>query len=356
MNNKKLYIAGMGMVTPLGANLALSCAAVEAQISAYESSGYTTKSNKAITLCVVPNELFDNETWEIDEGESAYNLQYDHMIKMGLLALEETLAGQKLDGKVPLILAMPEAELAPSVSQKLIIRNFVSHFPEQLSQELSRSCHNGRAAGIACIDFAFQYLIDKFDYCLVGGSDSYRDSNRLDLLDNQNRLLTEGAADAFAPGQGACFLLLTPRIENAIATNGYAIAITRPGLSEEAGHLYSDELYKGGGLDKAFKRALADCATNLISRVYSTMNGENYWAKEYGVAYLRNRQWFTDGVRLEHPADCYGDLGAASTTALIALAACHLLKQNKETHALVYGSSDTAMRGALVIEKVAVNQ
>src|SRR5690606_7316605 len=114
------------------------------------------------------------------------------------------------------------------------------------------------------------------------------------------------------------------------------IAIHEPGLSDELGHIHSDFPYKGEALDKAFKHALVNINTAKINRIYSTMNGEHYWAKEYGVAYLRNRDAFVDDVVLEHPADCYGDLGAASATALIALAANNLFTHRTETSALVY--------------------
>lgn len=61
-----------------------------------------------------------------------------------------------------------------------------------------------------------------------------------------------------------------------------------------------------------------------------------------------------DPVRFEHPADCYGDLGSATSAILIALAAEHLFKSADAKSHLVYSSSDTAKRGALVVEKIPV--
>lgn len=55
---------------------------------------------------------------------------------------------------------------------------------------------------------------------------------------------------------------------------------------------------------------------------------------------------------MEHPADCYGDLGAATAIALIALAAEHLYKHKSAKKHLVYSSSDSAKRGAIVVEKI----
>ena len=84
------------------------------------------------------------------------------------------------------------------------------------------------------------------------------------------------------------------------------------------------------------------------------MNGENHWAKEYGVAFLRNRKAFKDPVCVEHPADCYGDIGSATATALISLAAENLFKNDLAQAHLVYSSSDTAKRGAIVLKKIAL--
>lgn len=205
------------------------------------------------------------------------------------------------------------------------------------------------------IDFAFQYLLHN-PLLLVGGSDSYIHQERIKKLDEANRLKTIESTQGFAPGEGACFLLLTPYPELALVRNEHLIALHRPGLANESGHMYSDSPYRGEGLDEAFKKALIDQPDQSIQAIYSSMNGENFLAKEYGVAYLRSKSKFVDPVRTEHPADCYGDLGSATTTALIAMAAENLWRKKQQYKHLVYSSSDTAKRGALVIEKIKTSQ
>ena len=45
MSDKQVaYIAGMGMVTPVGANVEMTAAAVRAGVSAYAVSGYSTQA------------------------------------------------------------------------------------------------------------------------------------------------------------------------------------------------------------------------------------------------------------------------------------------------------------------------
>lgn len=80
------------------------------------------------------------------------------------------------------------------------------------------------------------------------------------------------------------------------------------------------------------------------------MNGENFWAKEYGVAFTRNGNALDENVNHEHPGDCIGDIGAAFVLVNIGIAATGLRKKYIEGPVLVYGSSDKAHRGALVME------
>lgn len=163
-----------------------------------------------------------------------------------------------------------------------------------------------------------------------------------------------GSADSFVPGEAAGFLLLTRHPSLALVCDGQVIALNAPGIADEPGHLYSEEPYRGDGLDLAFKKALINQPEQSIHSIYGSMNGENHWAKEYGVASLRNKKAFNDAVCLEHPADCYGDIGSATSSVLIALAAENLFKNTHAKSHLVYSSSDTAKRGTTIIEKISV--
>jgi 3-oxoacyl-[acyl-carrier-protein] synthase I len=348
----KLYIAGMGMITPVGANTAMTAAAVRAGVSAYQiSNNYYGQNDEPITMASVPNIIFDEIDAEITGG-NRHNDRHDRVIKMAILAIREACAKCTVQHPIPLLLALPEGQ-ADTEGLSPYAKNLEDNCKPWVSLDQYRAIHSGRAAGKEAIDFAFQYLVNSAnDYILIGGSDSYTDYSRLGPLSKKDRLLTSSNMDGFAPGEGAAFLLLTPNTKLAMVRNGHMIAINAPGIATETGHLESDEPYRGDGLDQAFKKALVNHAEANIHSIFSSMNGENFWAKEYGVAYLRNKSAFAEAVKTEHPADCYGDLGAATSPALIALA-CESLFQNPDakTH-LVYSSSDTSLRGAVVVEKL----
>jgi 3-oxoacyl-[acyl-carrier-protein] synthase-1 len=304
-------------------------------------------------MASVPDIIFDEINAEISGG-NRHNDRHDRVIKMAIIAIHDACAQCAVQQPIPLLLALPEGQ-ADTDGLSPFAKNLENNCKPWVSVTNYRGMHSGRAAGMEAIDFAFQYLVNSTnEYVLIGGSDSYRDYSRLGPLSRKDRLLTKSNMDGFAPGEGAAFLLLTPNTELAMVRNGHIVAVNAPGIAIEAGHMESDEPYRGDGLDQAFIKALVNHAEANIHSIYSSMNGENHWAKEYGVAYIRNKSAFADPVKTEHPADCYGDLGSATSPALIAVAAEHLFSQPKARAHLVYSSSDTAKRGAVVVEKIPV--
>jgi len=253
----KLYIAGMGMITPVGANAKMTAAAVNAGISGYAETEFYDKLNQPIIMASVPNIIFDEIDAEIGEGDR-YNSRHDRVIKMAIITIREACAQQSTKQAIPLILAMPDVPADPDDKRlSPLIENLEHNCKLWISAEQCRSINSGRAAGIEAIDFAFNYLNDiPGDFILIGGSDSHQDYSRLNPLSEAGRLLVADNMDGFAPGEAAGFLLLTRHAGLAQVKNGHIIVINPPGVAEEAGHLHSEETYRGDGLDQAFKKAL----------------------------------------------------------------------------------------------------
>ena len=360
-NTRKAYIAGIGMITSVGADTDMTAIGIEAEYSGYRASAYSNHAGQFITMANVPDEVFSLFPEGIHEGDY-YGDHADRSIKMSLLAIKEALATAKVNGiipkVIPLVLAMPESQTnIKHINSPLLIKNLIEYGELPINPELVYRIHTGRAGGIQGLDIALRYLYElEYEFVLIGGSDCYLNHPRLDELDATQRLLAPGATDGFAPGEGAGFLLLTRHPHYALSQNNHIVVLHPPGISEEPGNLHdnSDQPYRGDGLDQAFKGALADHHGNNIHTVYSSMNGEHYWAKECAVAMLRNETHLQERITVAHPADCYGDLGAATGSVLIGLAAYDLLKKQPgpATH-LVYSSADGAPRAAVRVEKIA---
>ncbi|MFT6987548.1 MAG: 3-oxoacyl-[acyl-carrier-protein] synthase-1 [Psychromonas sp.] len=355
----KLYIAATGMITPVGFNTQMTAASVNAGVSAYAESDYISKSGKNIKVSQVPDDalLFDIEI----EKDISFRPQYERIIKMALLALNETIetaqCKQRIKQAIPLIFALPEnVPFVDQIPTNFLIEN-ISKF-SALPIDISRvhRIHTGRAAGLQSLELAYRYLYEQNeDFVLVGSSDSHLNLSLLNHLDERERLLYEGSVNGFCPGEGASFILLTRKIQYAQKQNNQVIALNTVGIADEPGYLESNEPYLGNGLSLAFKRALSNNSSHLISQVYSGMNGEPYWVKELGVAMTRSHQFFTNDYNVNHPVDCFGDLGAALGTAMVSLSALRLLSEEKENKHLVYCSSDGAKRSAVIVEKINVN-
>lgn len=341
------------MITSIGGNTAMTAAAVKAKVSGYKASNFFNMQGFPITMASVPHDIFSSVEADIETGE-LYCDQFDRIIKMAIIAIREALSQIPINKPVPLILAMPEVTQADDyVPLELLMTNLAKQKDLQLKFDKIQSVSTGRAAGIQGLELAIKTLFEKGEeYVLVGGSESYEDAKRLYDLDETDRLLAENRMDGFAVGEGAGFILLTRKPDRAMKKNGYIISLSSPGSSQEEGHYYSDKTYKGDGLDKAFKMALSGCTENSIDTVYTSMNGENYWAKEYGVASIRNKRVLKEAVKTEHPADCYGDLGIATGTVMLGLSANNLWNDPEQKHQLIYSSSDGVWRSAVRTEKI----
>ena len=372
----KIYIAGIGMITAIGAHTAMTAAAVRAGVSGYKACDYLNQKGQPITMARVPAEVFTSPEFEIDEGSYPSRL-----IIMAIIALREALASQSIQQPIPLILALPEKGVG-TIEPETLISNLLKQKDLPLRADRVQCIAGGRAAGIQGLGWAIQHLEQGADFVLLGGSDSYGNALRIQELDKAGRLLAPGSKDGFVPGEAAGFLLLTRHPQKALTQGGYIrgrhghdryiqdkyardghpqnehiIGLSAPGSSQEPGHLTSHESYRGDGLDRAFKQTLNAYTGEGIRTIYSSMNGEHHWAKEYGVAFIRNQEHFHDPVHIEHPADCFGDLGSATGPIFIGLAAVDLFQLNQPgpaTH-LVYSSSDGPARAAVRVEKLARN-
>jgi len=203
--------------------------------------------------------------------------------------------------------------------------------------------HRGRSGGIRAIARAACLLDEGTPFVVAGGVDSHRDAAALEALEADGRLRSAWNLDGFVPGEGAAFVLIGPRgAAGALATlSGFA-------AGTEPGHLHGTEPYRGEGLAAVVAAALG-AAGEPVGEVYSSMNGESHWVREWGVAYLRRRARFAEDHGFHHPADCQGDTGAAAGPLMAALAALGIAGGYRRAPCLVYGSSDRGERAALLV-------
>ena len=159
-------------------------------------------------------------------------------------------------------------------------------------------------------------------------------------LDAEERLLGPRVMDGFIPGEGAAFVLLTSsHIARAWQLDA-RVEVAGIGTALDGGHRYGTEPARGEGLSHAIEALTSSLSVRApIQRIYAGLNGEHFFAKEWGVARIRHDRWFAPAAAIEHPADCYGDAGAATGALLLALAE-RALRRGSPGPSLVWASSD----------------
>ncbi len=340
----------MGMVTPVGLTASSSAAAIRAGITRTRE----TSIHDRRLFPIVGGFLDEVHLPPLVLSSSSVmgmTRRHERLLRLASPALQEAARG--LPSPLPLLLALPEP---PRDRPDPVGKAFLDHLSIQSGVALdihhSQVLRLGRAGGLMALEPAVRLLSQRrFPCVLVGGVDSYLDFHLLSTLEGEERLLTRGALDGFIPGEAAAFLLLAHRGAGAHLGSRPLARIEGLGLGMEPGHLYSQEPYRGEGLAEAFHALFSalPLGTSEVRCVYSSFNGEGFWAREWGVARLRHTGRFASDERLEHPAECVGDPGAASGPLSLGLAALGIHKQYRDAPCLVWCSSDREPRAAALV-------
>lgn len=347
-----VVVVGVGMLTAVGVTAAETSASVRAGTMRFAETELHDKSFEPFTLATVPEDCLALMADPLEgEGMTARERR---LLRLAAPALRESLAPLApfgLTAPVPLCLALPELETTKPIDRPQFLRRLAIQTDGLVHAQSSDASHTGRAGGVIAVGqgvLAIQQGISEF--VVAGGIDSFRDLYVLGTLDAEQRVKSTVNLDGFVPGEGAAFLLLTSA--RSATSRGLApLACLSPvAVGFEEGHLYAQESYRGDGLAKTLQRLTAmGTLVAPASEVYSSMNGESHWAKEWGVSHLRNRDAFLPVHRMHHPADSLGDTGAACGPLMIGLAAMGIRGSYRRSPAVVYGSSDRGQRAALVV-------
>ena len=259
-----------------------------------------------------------------------------------------SLAGVPL----PVLLALPPPR--PGLDEEAgmrLARDIIDGLPIPVEKRSCAAVLEGHGGGVKLLVAAEQLLTaGRAPAVLVGGVESYRDVDTLRFIERTGRLRTEDDALGWIPGEGACFLLLTT-IEGAERLGvSPVVSVDAAATSEEPAPWYSGKPTIGTGLTRAL-RDVFETEDGERAEVYCDLNGEPWRADEWGYAYLRTSAQYTEPLAINHPADCWGDLGAASGPMLISFAVQQMMRQRSaSSRAVIWTASDTlALRSACVL-------
>jgi 3-oxoacyl-[acyl-carrier-protein] synthase I len=277
----------------------------------------------------------------------------DRMQPLALAAADEAIEMMPhlANVPVPVLLALPAPRPGfDDEAGKRLARAIVQALPIDVDKRSCSIVLEGHAGGVTLLLEAERLLVaGAAPAVLVGGVESYRDLEALRFIEQTGRLRTEDDALGWIPGEGASFLLLTTTLRAERLGISPMMTLDAAATAIEPLPWYSGQPTIGAGLTEALREVLGDPGVRV--EVYCDLNGEPWRADEWGYAYLRTAVHYTEPLVITHPADCWGDVGAASGPMLIALAVEQMINdRSASARALVWTASDTnPLRAACVL-------
>jgi 3-oxoacyl-[acyl-carrier-protein] synthase-1 len=318
----QVAITGVGMFTPVGSDAVQSASSVRAGINRFAGwphFGLTFGDDTLVASCTRP-----------DLRDGPWN---DKVLDLLTPVVAEALfAANRLDGGRPgaagasrtsLFVATPYPDRPATPDEAL--DNVAEDLREQLGETFGFGAIEvvslDHAGGLAALARAVDALNSReADVCVVAGVDSLLHAEVLHILLEQRRLKTPVNSAGLIPGEGAAALVLErtdrPRRRVPVLARLASVALER-----EPTELRPADGLRAEALSRAIQAALASIDPATIHRVVVDLNGERWRAREWAMAETRCLSELPDGWQLWHPADCWGDIGAASGVAHVALAA-----------------------------------
>lgn len=344
MPKKPIYLAAVGARTGVGLTAESSAAAVRAGISAIsEHPNFVDQLGEPMRL--VRDALLEPNVTLAD--------------RMTELAVSALLQLPQIDGTAdkPLnrLLVVCTPEPRPGLPAKI-----AETVGAAISQRLRRtnlrvqSLAQGHAAGLVGFGIAAKALDEgRADVAAVVGVDSYHDINTLEWMDETGQLKSEANRDGFFPGEGAgACLLVRADVAKALRLTPLA-RLTAISMALETITINSEEVCVGEGLSAAFLglAPVVEAANQQITDTYCDLNGQRYRSEELVYTILRAQHLSVSSNDYLHPADCWGDVGAASGPlfANLALAASRKAYA-KGSRAALWASSEGGRRAVALLD------
>lgn len=317
-----ICVVGVGAATSIGMTAPATAAAVRAGITGFGDHPF----------------MFDRAGEPFVVASAPYVdihvVGEDRFIALALPAAREALkpVSGLLRTRVPIptIVGLPESR--PGLPGKL-----ASALAAKLPEATTNGCRiaqpttllNGHSAGLMAIESACRVIRGgETEFCLVGGVDSYMDPDTLDWVEDCEQLHNLDNAWGFIPGEAAGFCMLCSEAAAAryeLSVLGRLLGVA---AAQEVNLIKTETICIGKGLTKAVHGVLQSLASadTLIDNTICDLNGEAYRGDEFGFMLARTSERFVDTSNFTAPADCWGDVGAASGPLFVLLAGAAAMK------------------------------
>jgi 3-oxoacyl-[acyl-carrier-protein] synthase I len=343
MRDEAAYLVAFGASTPVGRDAWSSAAAVRAGISGFVEHPYMIDTaGQPMRVAMAP--------WLDVSCQGAERLGV-----LLLPAIEQALepVGRVGNGRLRMGLALGLPSQRPGLPADVeprlratVLEEFRHRFAALATFAI------GHAAGLVGLHAACRKIVDRsFDACIVAGVESYLAPETLEWLEENEQLHGAGALNnawGFIPGEGAgAALLVSGEVLKRFRLEPLARVLS-VGRGFEQNRIKTETVCVGEGLTAAFREGLAGLPSGAkVTDVFCDMNGEPYRADEFGFACLRTKEAFESASDFVAPADCWGDVSAASGPLGLMLSAIAARKAySNGEYGFVWASSEGGERGA----------
>jgi len=189
--------------------------------------------------------------------------------------------------------------------------------------------------------------------CIVGGIDSLLRDSTLNWFEQDARLksVSYGRHQGLIAGEAVCFMIIEGPERARQANRPILARITGLGLAEDPEPRAYNASSRGTGLAEACRAALVGTSGESVCAVLGDLNGENSRTVEWSMTETNCFGMRDTGRKLWKPANCYGDIGAATGAVMVTVAAQGFARAWLQGPVLAFCSDDHGACGALVLEK-----
>jgi 3-oxoacyl-[acyl-carrier-protein] synthase-1 len=300
-----LAVLQVGLVSSVGLTSAASCAAIRCGMNNFHETRFIGSSGEPLV----------GSTVELEEPGS----RIAKLAKMTRLALSECLLAVPDSASIPLLLCTAEGDRPgrPQSLDRLLLEAIESELGTPLHPR-SQVFPLGRVGGPVALLEARRILQEgRCARVIVAGVDSFLVGATLAAYDKQDRLLRKDNSNGFIPGEAAGAVLLGAWRDGSTAP----LLCRGLGFAREPAPLGSGRPLRGDGLVQAIRIALDEAGIALkdCDHRIADVSGEEYRFKEAALAVTRLLRDRKALFSLWHPADCIGEVGAATLPAMMAM-------------------------------------
>lgn len=341
-------IIATSVLCPAGRGVEQLWASIRAGLSRIGSSRVMSRGFQPIQMGLVPEDSLEAELPpEVDSLPLPSRAR--RMLRLGAPALRSVL---ERAGEPPLrlYLGLPHLSLEEAPWMKGFSVYLAKTAGIALDLPSCRVVPAGRAAALVALELALGALEqDPSRPVVVGGIDTYLDLKLLAALDAEGRILGPEVSDGFIPGEGASFLVLAH--PSVAGEEGLPVTVEAAASAQDPGHRSGSAPARGEGLADAIEvlRGHLPKPGLRVGSIFAGLNGESYDAKQWGVARVRHADFFAPDALMSHPADCFGDAGAAMGTLLLAIGARAITRGERRGPALIWAASDGETRASALL-------